>query len=146
MAGRMKSMALLCAAALISLPLATAARSNDLDAPDCANATDTQTTTICAANELDEVDKELNAVYKKALAAQAEEDKLRADNNMSDAEAVKSLKTAERAWITYRDANCDAINAANLGGTGYAAFIVDCQTEMTRNRIKELKDMIGEGQ
>lgn len=131
--------------ALLVIVGATASHANDLDEPDCAHAADTQTTTICAANDLADADAELNTVYQRALADQAAFDKARKEGGESDAEAAKSLKAAERAWIAFRDANCESLNAGNIGGTGYSAFIVECQMTMTRDRIKELKSLIGEG-
>jgi len=56
---------------------------------------------ICASNEAAEADKELNIIYHKLL-LQVSGQKM----------VVAKIKSAERAWITYRDSYIDAMYPA----------------------------------
>ena len=84
-----------------------------------------------ARAEFEQADAELNKTYEALLA------KLR------DAESKQKLKQTQRAWITSRDA--EAARAADQGGAGSMAPTIRYQkmTELTRQRIKELKAMLG---
>ena len=55
-----------------------------------------------------------------------------------DAEILKRLVAAERAWIAFRDANCDLVSTSMLGGTGEGNAFGQCVYEMTKARVGEL--------
>ena len=52
--------------------------------------------------------------------------------------ALASLKQAQTAWQTYRDAQCDMAAREYLAGTGRAAGYAKCMIDLTRSRIGEL--------
>jgi uncharacterized protein YecT (DUF1311 family) len=133
-------------AAMVLVGAATAALADDELQVDCSNATSTADQTYCADQDFKKADKQLNAVYRKALAAEADIDNSNADVNKDYVGAVASLKKAQRIWVTYRDAHCDTVGYEAVGGTIQGTIILGCQTEMTTRRIKELKDLIGEDQ
>jgi uncharacterized protein YecT (DUF1311 family) len=82
----------------------------------------------CNGDELDRQDARLNDTYKKLMS------KLSHDRK-------KALLKAQRAWIKFREGNCDYYfdpdggRAASLGAGG-------CLVRMTATRAKELEAML----
>ena len=72
-------------------------------------------------------DAELNAVYRK----------LQIRKN-DDAQAGKLLIAAERAWVSFRDAECEFDAADNLGGSIYPMVYSGCLERLTQARIDQL--------
>lgn len=91
----------------------------------------TYETAVCLLKVLKKVDAELNTVYQKSLKI-AKDPYTPAD--------VANLKDAERKWIAYRDAACNA--ERGLLGTGTAAPAVHsiCLIRITKERIAALKE------
>ena len=85
-----------------------------------------------ARAEFVRADAELNKTYQAVLA------KLR------DTESKQKLKETQRAWITSRDAA--AAHAADEAGGGSMAATIryETMTELTQQRIKELRTRLGE--
>ncbi len=88
----------------------------------------------CMKAEYEVVDKELNDVYRKLK-------KSLLVDQIGGKELDKRLVTAQRAWLTFRDANCDLQAGQMLGGTGEGSVRMSCTLEMTRARVGELKDL-----
>ena len=109
---------------------------------DCANAVAQAELNYCADLDFQKADKELNAVYKQALIAQAEADKEGADIGPGYVGAVKALKKAQRAWIDYRDGHCLGVGYEAVGGSMQPMLISGCKTSLTQVRTKELNDLI----
>ena len=69
-------------------------------------------------------DAALNAQYRQTMAAMAKADKAR-DADLKDGSSKPdghptyqaALLTAERAWLAYRDANCETVGLEYRGGT-----------------------------
>ncbi len=105
---------------------------------DCANAVATADLNSCASTALDAADKDLNETYKKILADLALPDTENAAINMRWTEA---LKVSQRAWVAFRDADCDKLTVFEAGGgTATTGEILGCMTEMTEARTKSLKE------
>ncbi|NDD29686.1 MAG: DUF1311 domain-containing protein [Proteobacteria bacterium] len=86
-----------------------------------------------AAEDFKKADAELNAIYKKVMAASAGEQK-------------QAIITAQLAWIKFRDANADAWAAPNKGGSIYPLIWLGAKTRTTRTRTAELKQLLEEHQ
>jgi len=56
-----------------------------------------------------------------------------------DAEILKRLVAAERAWITFRDNDCNLQSTSMLGGTGESNAYGNCVYAMTKERVKALE-------
>lgn len=126
-----------CAVAAL-LSGAAAARAGD-DAPaDCSNAVTQTDMNICADRDFQAADKELNAVYKKARAAMAASD-AELDEALKGAE--KALLKAQRAWVDYRDGECEAEGFQARGGSMEPMLVSGCRATLTRQRTKELKQL-----
>ena len=74
------------------------------DNVDCKNAETQMDLDFCAGKDFDAVDAQLNKVYGTLAAKYGAGDKA-------------LLKTAEKAWLAYRDAECSYETADTVGGT-----------------------------
>ena len=81
-------------------------------------------------------DARLNAVY----GAWTDALKHPAPNDAkADAEVLRRLVAAERAWIDFRDKDCDLQSTSALGGTGEAGAFGDCRYTLTKARVTALE-------
>ena len=110
---------------LLALPLVLFAASGA--DRDCNNPMDQSTMNICADKDYRAADKKLNDVYSKVMTA------------LDDAGYRAKLKTAQRAWIQYRDTECTFEVAENEGGSIYPLVYSGCLTRLTGARTKELQ-------
>src|SRR4051812_43090198 len=78
----------------------------------------------CAWRRYRAADSELNRVYRAALAVD------------TGAVAV-ALRTAQRAWMRFRDAQCAYVAALYTGGSMQPMQQGACLEEVTRTRIKQ---------
>ncbi len=81
-------------------------------------------------------DGRLNGVYQ-AWTATLKHPK--PDEAKDDAEILKRLVAAERAWIDFRDKDCDLQSTSMLGGTGEPVAYGACRYDMTKARVKALE-------
>ncbi|MBL0372466.1 lysozyme inhibitor LprI family protein [Rhizobium sp. KVB221] len=121
---------------------ASAALAQEDPPVDCANAQTQADMNQCSYQDFETADKELNAVYKQALASQAEVDKEAAEMGPDYVGAVKALKKAQRAWIDYRDGHCDGVGYEAVGGSMQPMLINGCMATLTQTRTKELKELV----
>ncbi|HXA85109.1 MAG TPA: lysozyme inhibitor LprI family protein [Candidatus Dormibacteraeota bacterium] len=91
----------------------------------CEKAGTTADTTRCMSNEYDKADAELNRIYKLTFKG-------------LEVKESDNLKKAQRVWIIYRDAQCDAEYAKWGGGTGGPAAHLGCLFRLTQLRTREL--------
>jgi uncharacterized protein YecT (DUF1311 family) len=105
---------------------------------DCANAMTQMEINACASEDYDAADKELNAQWAKTRKVMVDWD---AELDEQNKGAVDSLMKAQRAWIEYRDGQCDAVGYSVWGGTMYPAVVAGCLADLTRKRTEELKDL-----
>ncbi|MGL4396053.1 MAG: lysozyme inhibitor LprI family protein, partial [Hyphomicrobium sp.] len=92
----------------------------------------------CADKEFVAADADLNRAYKAALADIPE----MASEPPYDAKNwEQALRKSQRAWVAFRDAECnDHVAMFWSGGTGATAEIIGCMTDKTKARTKELKE------
>lgn len=130
------SAALIAATGL--LLLSGAAWADDDQPLDCANAVAQSDLNICADQDFKAADKELNAQYKKTRAAM-----LSTDEDLDDdlKGAGESLLKAQRAWVDYRDGQCEAEGFQARGGSMEPMLVSGCLATLTRQRTKELKEL-----
>lgn len=123
-------------AILYSLPfLPQSAFAQDVD---CANADTQLAMTYCAEQDWNAADVKLNAAYKSAMAV------LKGiDSNLEAADqgAAIALRNAQRAWVPFRDATCDAEGWAYHGGSAEPMVIYACRARVTAARAEELNNM-----
>ncbi len=97
----------------------------------CANAQTTVEMRDCAGREYKDADDELNRVYRQLMAKFG-----------NDEGHQTALKTAQQAWIKYRDTNCDFACYLNRGGTIEPVVRHNCMSSMTVSRMKELREYL----
>ena len=109
------------------------------DRIDCENAASTYEINVCAERAFEAADARLNAVYKQALGAIVE--MAVAEKPYDAASWEAALRASQRAWIAFRDAECNRHVAMFWsGGSGATADILGCMTTMTKTRADELAE------
>ena len=99
--------------------------------PDCSSTSHMTIPIIryCAAKDLENADKELNARYTE----------VRKD---LDTQGKRMLRDAQRAWIKFRDLNCSWESDFYRGGTHQPVAGTFCVLRMTEARTKELSEAV----
>ena len=107
-----------------------------LDCPDAANKFEAE---MCLADLLSRHDRRLNDTYRIAMR----------NARAFDTEfgipvpAASSLRTAQRLWIDYRDAACQAETAPMvLGGGGFLRAERTCLIRYTDARTRDLERLL----
>lgn len=92
----------------------------------------------CLQGILAEEDARLNVAYRGAMAVMKATD---ADlpANLKGAEAA--LRSAQRAWLPFRDAGCAAAGFRYRGGTAESLAVAQCLIRQTQTRTGELLDL-----
>lgn len=89
----------------------------------------------CAGNDLKVADDDLNATYQQLLKKAG-----------GDAVALRKIKTAQRAWVAFRDAQIEAFYPAEDKQKEYGSVFPMCAdlliADLTRERTKMLKEML----
>ncbi|MGL5010107.1 MAG: lysozyme inhibitor LprI family protein [Paracoccaceae bacterium] len=94
---------------------------------------------ICSYQEWEAADADLNRVYAAAMAIVQARD---AEYPIQGLSEEDRLRAAQRAWVTFRDANCDAAGYQFRGGSAEPLLINGCLRSMTEARIEELEGLV----
>lgn len=97
--------------------------------------------TSCLNAEARVWDGVLNAEYKASRAFAKAMDADEAAYFPEFARRAEALLAAQRAWIAFRDAECDLAHAEWGSGSMRNIAWADCQMQMTAERAIELRDM-----
>lgn len=103
---------------------------------DCDNAQTQQDMNYCADKDYQAADAELNAQWKLTKQALAKWDSDLTDDLKG---AEKALLASQRAWISYRDAQCELEGFSMRGGTAEPLMVSSCLETLTKQRTEELK-------
>lgn len=114
--------------ALTSFGLGAMVPISSAHAADCANASDQSIQNECADKDYKKSDAELNKLYQSIRGRLS---------NQPD--AVKKLITAQKAWIAFRDAECDFASFRSQDGSVYPMLISMCRDALTQTRAKDFK-------
>jgi uncharacterized protein YecT (DUF1311 family) len=85
----------------------------------------------CAKFHFDRADGELNDVYGRLKTGYA-----------TYADAKAALVSAQRAWVMFRDAECNQDVVAVEGGSVAPMIKLDCKTRLTDARTQQLQDRL----
>jgi uncharacterized protein YecT (DUF1311 family) len=94
----------------------------------------------CAADDFNKADKELNATWQALLRKEAD-----------DKVFVAKLRTAQKAWLAFRDAEldahfaCDSEDTRMCWGSMEGMSFMMRKKDLTQQRTKMLKDMLERG-
>lgn len=80
----------------------------------------------CATQRYDKYDSNLNIVYQKKI------------KQLNKAK-TNELRSLQRAWISKKEDNCNTYSEEESGSNGRLESL-ECSTEMTKERIKFLKE------
>lgn len=110
---------------------------------DCTKADELpqQGMNYCAAMDYEKADKELNRVWPKVMAYAKQLDSYE-DKSLKG--AADALLKAQRAWIKYRDGQCELEGFYARGGTLEPPLVATCKTRLTRARTEELQNVMQE--
>ena len=97
--------------------------------------------TSCLSAEADVWDRYLNAEYKETRAYMKAADIDEAEYFPDFARRVETLLAAQRAWIAFRDAECDLAYAEWGSGSMRNIAYADCRMQMTAERTIRLRAM-----
>ena len=86
--------------------------------------------TACFADALKKSDSQLNQVYRRV-------------QRVVDGDELVKLKEAQRLWMRYRDANCEAEHEFYSEGSAASIVKLACLEAVIRHRTEELKVMYG---
>jgi uncharacterized protein YecT (DUF1311 family) len=113
------------------------------------NCRDPQTQTemtICARQDFERADAELNAVYRTAIASAQAADREWAEIQRNggggrgdEPGEEASLREAQRAWLSFRQAHCRLESYEARGGTMEPMLYGMCMANVTRARAAELR-------
>jgi uncharacterized protein YecT (DUF1311 family) len=97
----------------------------------------------CASQDFSKADRMLNAIFAKFLAEAKKADTEAKSNVIKSSDTVeKRLRAAQRAWVSWRDAECDLLGIGSLGGTAEAIMGPSCAAELTIARTKNLTEQL----
>ena len=85
----------------------------------------------CALIEYERADRALNAQWKATI-------KVYEELSQEDA---RRLRTAQRAWLAFRDAECWARHPFTLGVSLDKMLHINCRTNLTIERTRTLSDL-----
>lgn len=131
-----------CLAGLLAIgPLTGAANGVAAeDMPDCIDPQSQMEMTYCAGVDYEKADAELNAIWPDIVAAAKSNDEYVGDmaRDRGVPTMVEALRSAQRAWITFRDAQCEFEAYEAFGGTAQPMIGSMCLARLTRERIEVL--------
>ncbi|MNG64342.1 hypothetical protein D3C79_225810 [compost metagenome] len=89
----------------------------------------------CLEEKSQVADKEMSATYSQV------ESELRLIDSAGAHTALTSLAESQRTFVAFRQAECQRISDAAMGGSGAGDFQLACEVRLTRWRTDELKNM-----
>ncbi len=103
---------------------------------DCTKTITTQDVNECALIDQKKVEAKLNKVYQRVLKSLDKPDvPLEPYSEMR-----QSLIAAQRAWVKFREADCEAVYQKYVSGTIRTVMYIGCIQSHAEKRIKELED------
>ncbi|NPT44624.1 DUF1311 domain-containing protein [Paraburkholderia sp. 1N] len=96
---------------------------------DCKNASDQASLNQCADLDYQAADKKLNETYSKLLKKVSPQGKPR-------------LQKAERAWVTYRDAQCEFLTSSPTPYSAQPMIHSYCLSRLTEAQTKLLDEQL----
>jgi uncharacterized protein YecT (DUF1311 family) len=95
----------------------------------CEDRVVTLALSTCLRGELKKANVELNRVYGSTM-------------KKLDGGDLERLRKAQRVWLAYRYAQCDAEYQLWGGGSGGPPALLQCQLKLTQSRTKEMTTLM----
>ncbi len=107
---------------------------------DCDKATTTPELNECAARQQKAVELTLNQTYQQALKSLQQP-----DTALDKFSATRQkLVEAQRAWVKFRDADCEAVYLQYVSGSIRNLMFTGCMQKHAERRIEDLKAVFAE--
>ncbi|MBW5811656.1 lysozyme inhibitor LprI family protein [Yersinia kristensenii] len=109
---------------------------------ECKNIQSSNQIYLCSKQSLEKNDANLNREYKKLLSIIDSEYVSHEDLKN---EYINKIKSSQRAWVNFRDKNCEVFSyQIDVGTQAYETSINSCKDKMTQERIKELLSILNQ--
>ena len=106
----------------------------------CDNAGGDLEIAQCWTHAFEQSDNELNRAWPEVLKAAIDADNaFSAEDHARHPAAAADLRSAQRAWLKYRDSECALESDYAQGGSLQPIISGRCLTELTRARTKQLR-------
>jgi uncharacterized protein YecT (DUF1311 family) len=112
---------------------------------DCADPQDQSSMNLCAQQDYERADTEMNAQYHLAIATMRAADKQVDRSYDQQPTYYDTLVAAQHAWLTFRDQTCLLESFEARGGSMQPMLDSGCRARVTRERTKQLKSMVEAG-
>lgn len=88
--------------------------------------------------KVEAVDTDLNVLYQKIL-KKISSGELSRETHVESSSLRKSLISAQKAWLLFKEKNCESLYILNSGGAQRNNARGECEIHMIEERIKALK-------
>lgn len=107
------------------------------DVPGCGNESSNIEIGNCVSAAYQKADEELNAIWPKVLAY------IDGQADYMPVDALQKWKagivSAQKAWVTFKEQDCDAVQYEWWGGSGAGIAQTSCLYAHTAQRVEDLK-------
>lgn len=112
--------------------------------PDCIDPQTQMEMTYCAGVDYEKADAGLNAIWPDIVAAAKSKDEYVAEQveGTDVPTTLEALRSAQRAWIKFRDAQCEYEAYQVFGGSMQPMVGSMCLARLTRERIAVLSSAL----
>lgn len=110
-------------------------------ADDCGGASTQPEINECALANYRRADDEMNRQWRTTLAEMRRRDREDSMPSASESTRESRLRTAQRAWIAFRDAHCNSAYYAELGTQIAYTMNIYCNAELTEERTRQLSEL-----
>jgi uncharacterized protein YecT (DUF1311 family) len=111
------------------------ARADDAELVQCLDSPTGGEQKQCTQALFQNAAEEMKQAYAGAMEKAAEADAR--NSGSGDGSSSAAISESQRAWETYRDAECRDV-VGRGGGSGRMVWVFGCLAEKTRDRIREL--------
>jgi uncharacterized protein YecT (DUF1311 family) len=111
-------------------------------AANCGDKPSQTAMTMCQAQVSERADAEMNQVWKQVYAQMQRSDREEPATTRSDLGFAPALLASQRAWLKYRDAECQIESYEWRGGSMQSFTYNQCTTALTQERTRQLRAII----
>ena len=124
----------------VALALSALAIEPALSSAECRNTSVQSELTICAYQEFERADRDLNHLWARLIAkARSCDRSADCGRTASDQRSEEQiLRKGQRAWVQFRDAQCEYEGLDERGGSMEPMTVNLCLARLTHERIKQL--------
>ena len=117
----------LCIQFVIFIAIGTPLTAHSESSLNCENPATTLEINMCASQELEQAQAEMDKYLAVCLT-----------HNADDPELVEAIRLAQKEWKSYADSHCSSVFTKWRDGTIRGIMTISCQTALTKQRTLEL--------